>query len=199
MGEITKFHVSSDGIVVCYIRKEDLKWRLRQVDVSTGQFEDLPTDDYSYNPTWDPLQPWRVIYDGEDGLIQFDVNTGANWPITTDRRDSGPVFSPDGRYLAVTYKQHLHWEVYTIDLETGQRQRLTKPPILADPQYNSAAPTWSPDGRHLAFLTDRTGLWEIWVMNADGTDQRPLLSPEVQARLDLQYRGVNERMLNWTE
>lgn len=199
VGEITKFRVTADGITICYILKEDLQWRLRQIDVATGQFEDLPTDDYSYNPTWDPRQPWRVIYDGEDGLIQFDVNTGNNWPITTDRRDTGPVFSPDGRYLAVTYKQHLHWEVYTLDLETGQRQRLTKPPLLADPQYNSAAPAWSPDGQHLAFLTDRTGVWEIWVMKADGTEQRPLFSPELQARLKLQYRGVNERMLNWTD
>jgi hypothetical protein len=36
-------------------------------------------------------------------------------------------------------------------------------------------------------------------MNADGSNQRPLLPPEVQAQLDLQYRGFHERMLGWTQ
>lgn len=191
---------SSDGSVdVCYIRHRDLKWQLRQVDVATGKFEDLPSDDYSYNPTRDPLNPWRVIYDGNNGLVQLDVTTGQRWPLTDDLRDSGPVFSPDGQTLALTYKQHDHWEVYTLNLETGARQRLTKPPILATPQYNSASPAWSPDCSHLAFVTDRTGRWEIWVMRADGGQQRPLFEPEIQAQLSLDYHGMNERMLNWIE
>ncbi len=199
IGQITKSRVSRDGIVICYIRREDLQWRLRQINVATGKFEDLPGDEYSYNPAWDPHNPWRVIYDGSKGLMQLDVTNGNLWPITGDLRDTGPVFSPDSRTLALTYKQHDHWEVYTLDLETGQRHRLTKPPILADPQYNSAAPAWSPDGSHLVFVTNRTGQWEIWVMKADGSDQHPLFSPEVQAQLGLEYHGVNERMLNWAE
>ena len=131
--------------------------------------------------------------------MQLDVSTNKLWPITTDLRDTGPVFSPDGQKLALTYKQHDHWEVYTLDLLTGARRRLTKPPILADPQYNSASPAWSPDGQHIAFVTDRTGSWEIWVMSADGSEQRPLFSPEVQAQFGLEYHGMNEQMLNWVE
>jgi TolB protein len=184
---------------VCFVQKEDLKWILRQINVATGQFEDLASDEYAYNPTWDPQQPWRVIYSARDGLRQMDMNYGNEWALTEDLRDNGAVFSPDGQRLAITYKQHDHWEVYTYDLATGARQRLTKPPILADPQYNSAAPAWSPDGQHLAFLTDRSGSWEIWVMNADGSNQRPLFPPEVQVQWGLAYHGVNERMLNWIE
>jgi dipeptidyl aminopeptidase/acylaminoacyl peptidase len=199
IAEITKFRMSSDGIVLCYILRKDLRWGMRRIDLSSGEFEDLPVNDYSYNPAWDPQNPWRVVYDGEKGLMAFDVNRNSQWELTTDRRDTGPVFSPDGRYLALTYKQHDHWELYTLDLETGERNRLTKPPILADPQYNSAAPAWSPDGTHLAFLTDRTGRWEIWVMQADGSNQRPLLPPEIQAKLNFEYYGVNERMLNWAQ
>jgi TolB protein len=119
--------------------------------------------------------------------------------VTEDLRDSGPVFSPDGQTLALTYKQHDHWEVYTYQFDSGDRRRLTKPPILADPQYNSASPAWSPDGSHLAFVTDRTGRWEIWVMNADGSDQQPLFPADIQAQLGLTYHGMNERMLNWIE
>lgn len=186
-------------IKFCFTRNEDLQWYLRRVDVTSGEFEDLPSDEYAYNPTWDPQEPWRVIYDGNEGLMQFDVSTDQQWPVTKDVRDTGPVFSPDGQRLAVTYKQHDHWEVYTLDASGGDRARLTKPPILADPQYNSAAPAWSPDGEQIAFLTDRTGVWEIWVMNADGSNQRPLFAPEVQAQFDLTYAGVNERLLNWID
>jgi hypothetical protein len=199
IGEITKSRFSEGKLVICYIRIEDLHWGLRQIEVATGKFEDLPVEYYSFNPTWDPNNPWRVIYDGEKGLVQFDVTNNKVWPITTDLRDTAPVFSPDGRTLALTYKQHDHWEVYTLDLETGQHNRLTKPPILAEPQYNSAAPAWSPDGSQLAFVTDRTGRWEIWVMNADGSNPHPLFSPEIQVQLGLEYHGVNERMLNWTK
>ncbi len=197
---VDSFRVSGDGSInVCFTPFEDLHWKLAQINVSTGSFEDLPSDEYSYNPAWDPQNPWRVIYDGDWGLVQLDVTNGNRWPLTEDLRDTGPVFSPDGRTLALTYKQHDHWEVYTLNLETGLRQRLTKPPILAEPQYNSAAPAWSPDGKQIAFVTDRTGRWEIWVMKADGSDPHSLLSPEMQTQFNLSYFGVNERMLNWVE
>ena len=194
-------HVNSQTgeLTVCFIRLEDLRWGLRRVNLSTGQFDDLPTDLYCYTPAWDPQNPERVLYDGDKGLMQLDLASNANTPLTTDLRDTAPVFSPDGQKLALTYKQHDHWEVYTLDLSTGSRQRLTKPPLLATPQYSSAAPAWSPDGRYLAFVSDRSGVWEIWVMNADGTNQRPMFPPEIQAQWGLAYHGMNERMLNWGE
>ena len=197
---ITKTHFSRNGeLTICFLQNEDLRWALRQVDLTSGAFEDLSSDQYSYNPAWDPLNLWRVIYDGDKGLMQIDVTNNNLWPVTRDLRDTGPVFSPEGQRLALTYKQHDHWEVYTYDLNSGARQRLTKPPILADPQYNSAAPAWSPDGQQLAFFTDRTGSWEIWVMNVDGSNPRPLFTPEIQTQLGLMYNGVNERLLNWIQ
>lgn len=198
VSEITSVRQKSDGSVeICFIRIEDLQWGLRRINLASGQAEDLPADLYSFNPTWDPQNPWRLIYDGQRGLMQLDVNSGKLQPFTGDVRDTAPVFSPDGQKLALTYQQHDHWEVYTYDLATGSRRRLTEPPLLANPQYNSAAPAWSPDGDQIAFVTDRSGRWEIWVMNADGSNQRPLLPAEAQAGLGLEYQGVNERLLNW--
>lgn len=195
---ILKFRIRPDGTIrICYIYKEDLQWGLRRVNLTTGKFDDLPHDTYSYTPAWDPQNAWRVIYDGNKGLMQLDVTNGSLWPITNDLRDTAPVFSPDGQKLTLTYKQHDHWEIYTLDLTTGERQRLTKPPLLADPQYSSASPAWSPDGDEIAFITDRTGQWEIWAMNADGSNQHSQFSPEIQSQLGLQYWGMNERVLNW--
>ena len=197
---ISSVDVHDDGTVrICYTPNEILKWYLREINVADGRFEDLASDEYAYSPTWDPQNDWRVVYSGNRGLMQYDVNTSEQWPLSTDLRDTEPVFSPDGSQLAVTYKQHDHWEVYTLNLAGGERQRLTKPPILAEPQFSSAAPAWSPDGTQLAFVTNRTGRWEIWKMAADGSNPQPLFSPEVQAQLNLQYNGVNERLLNWLE
>jgi hypothetical protein len=192
--------IGSDGtLLICFRENEDLHWYLRKINVATGTFSDLPAGLYAYSPAWDPENSWRVVYSGPRGLMQFDVTEQREWPLTTDLRDKEPVFSPDGRQLAITYRQHDHWEIYTLDLHTGRRERLTKPPILADPQYNSAAPAWSPDGERLAFVTDRRGPWELWVMDRDGSNPRPLLPPGLQAELSLDYAGVNERLLNWLE
>jgi hypothetical protein len=197
--KIIKMHISNGILSICFIRDEDLQWGLRRVDIATGEFEDLPADLYSFSPTWDPQNPTRVIYDGQRGLMQLDLDTGKLQSFTDDVRDTAPFFSPDGQKLALSYKQHDHWEVYTYDLATGSRQRLTKPLLLADPQYSSAAPTWSPDGSQIAFVTDRNGQWEIWAMNVDGSNQRPFFSTAIQAQLGFDYQGMNERLLNWVD
>ncbi len=197
--EIINIRRNAHSITVCFVRREDLQWGLRQVNVATGKIQDLPADLYSFSPTQDPKNPARVIYSGQKGLMQLDIATGKLQSFTSDARDIAPVFSADGSMLALTYKQHDHWEVYTYNMASGSRERLTKPPLLADPQYSSAAPAWSPDGSQLVFLSDRNGRWEIWVMNADGSNQHALFSPEVQAQLGLNYQGVNERLLNWIE
>jgi dipeptidyl aminopeptidase/acylaminoacyl peptidase len=182
---------------ICYKLPADPYRKLRRIDVASGEFEDLPSYTYSFAPTWDPANPWRVVYVGERGLIQLDLNRAEYFAFTDDVRDRGPVFSPDGRFVAVSYKQDSHWEVYTISTADGTRTRLTSSSFLDDTPANNAAPAWSPDGSQIAFVTDRTGQWEFWVMDADGSNQRPLLSPEVAAQLSVQYHGVDERLISW--
>jgi Tol biopolymer transport system component len=63
--------------------------------------------------------------------------------------------------------------------------------------WNNAAAAWSPDGSQIAFISDRNGLWEIWVMNTDGSNQHPLFAPGALAGIDLQYHGVDERVISW--
>jgi len=194
---ITSSHRSDSGVKICYISMEDLRWGLKVINVKTGKFEDIVPEPYSHTPAWNPKQALQVVYQGDRGLGQINPTNGERIQLTTNAEDGNPVFSPDGSKLALTYRQNDHWEVYTLDLGSGERKRLTKPPILANPQYDSAAPAWSPDGQQIAFVTNRTGQWELWVMNSDGTTQRPLFTPEIQAQFKLRYDGMNERMLGW--
>jgi dipeptidyl aminopeptidase/acylaminoacyl peptidase len=181
---------------ICFKLPPDPFWQLRLIDLATGAYQDLPSETYSYAPTWDPANPWRVVFAGSTGLQQLDLNRQEYFPFTRDLRDRGPVFSPDGGQVAVTYKQHGHWEVYTVSAADGSRLRLTPISILRE-TFNSAAPAWSPDGQQIAFVTDRNGRWEFWVMNADGSDPRPLLPPEVAAQIPVEYHGVDERLISW--
>jgi uncharacterized protein YraI len=194
------------GDKICF-RVKDPFWRLRSVDVATGAYKDLPSDVKSFAPTQDPVNPWRVVYVGERGLVNLDITRGNTWQLTDDPQDRGPVFSPDGKKIATTYRQTDHWEVQTINADGTGRVRLTETPmtVLINEQlngqpvhsWNNAAPAWSPDGQQIAFLTDRTGQWEVWVMNADGSNQRPLVPASALGGQKIRYDGVDERVISW--
>lgn len=205
-----KVEIEDDGDVevkLCYTLLAHPFWGLQLVDVATGEFEDLPRDIFSYTPAWDPANDWHLIYDGEGGLVNLDINQGNTWALTEDPGDHTPVFSPDGSRLAVAYKQHDHWDIHVMNADGSGRARLTETPLRViveqrvngqEPRpWNNVAPVWSPDGSQIAFLTDRNGGWEIWVMNADGSDQRPIFPAGTLDDVELQYFNVGERALSW--
>jgi dipeptidyl aminopeptidase/acylaminoacyl peptidase len=197
-----------DGdIRFCFTLPPHPYWGLRVVDATTGGSEDLPNDLFSLSPAWDPAIAEQLAFDGERGLMGLNIDQRTIWQLTEDANDHSPAFSPDGGQIAVSYWQHDHWEVHVLNADGTGRVRLTETSVrdrLAQmasgqmPQsFNNAAPTWSPDGSRIAFLTDRTGQWEIWIMDADGGNQHPLLPEEAQARLNLQYYGMEEQVLSW--
>jgi Tol biopolymer transport system component len=87
-------------------------------------------------------------------------------PTTVIESGSGltqPEVSPDGRYLA--YRTVRPREVITtLDLETGERRRLT------DDGFRNRGPSWSSDGRWIAMYSNRSGRYQIWRMRPEGTD-----------------------------
>ncbi len=59
--------------------------------------------------------------------------------------DTSPALSPDGRWLAFASNRSGPWDIYLLDLYSGDLKRLTE-----TMQYD-AGPTWSPDGKLLAY------------------------------------------------
>jgi dipeptidyl aminopeptidase/acylaminoacyl peptidase len=211
--------VNVDFGILTYVIPADAFWRLKRLELDTGQFSDLATELHSYGPSGHPNQADLVAYKGRNGIAINNTTTQTDQGVTTDHRDHTPVISPDGSRVAVSYEQDGHWEVHVMNLDGSNRQRLTTTPLWiiarqggierqavmgqerfvarANPWWNNAAPTWSPDGSQIAFLTDRTGQWEIWIMKADGSNQRPMFPNGALAGIKLNYAGVDERMLSW--
>ena len=116
--------------------------------------------------------------------------------LTDDIWDSSPVWSPDGSRIAYMYKQHDHWEIYTVRPDGSDWRRLTKEPLFSDNPPNNVAPAWSPDGEHIVFLSDRNGGWELFVMGADGSDQREMFPAGLDG-IRFRYEFAAERVVSW--
>jgi TolB protein len=76
-----------------------------------------------------------------------------------------PVFSPDGRQIALMSARDGNNEIYVINADGSNLRRLTNHPAA------DSTPTWSPSGEQIAFTSDRTGSPQIYIMRAaDGSN-----------------------------
>ena len=73
-----------------------------------------------------------------------------------------PRFSPDGRKMVLSIMNEGNTDIYSINLSTGRRIRLTNDPSI------DTAPSFSPDGQQIVFESDRGGSQQIYVMSSNG-------------------------------
>lgn len=141
-------------------------------------------------PVWSPDGRQIALSIGEGagrGISLVDVDTGTVRRMEGLPRDSsGPSWSPDGKHIAFVSRGDVTWEVFAVELSSGQIHQLTR---TTDARTSSQGPAWSPDGSKIAFDRSWDGNFDIYVMNADGTnvvqlthdrgiDARPAWSPD---------------------
>ncbi|HEY3473537.1 MAG TPA: hypothetical protein VGK56_02945, partial [Anaerolineales bacterium] len=85
----------------------------------------------------------------EDGYAHLFTYIPGEKPLTRitsgDWDDVTPAPSPDGQQIAFASNRNGFWDLYLLNLESGDVTQLTN-----TPEYEGA-PTWSPDGSFLAF------------------------------------------------
>jgi Tol biopolymer transport system component len=112
---------------------------------------------------------WQIYVMETDGIAPHSLLTGSTPQAMTDFNfQTLPTWSPDGRQLALSLITEGNWEIFVVNAEGGELQRLTH--HHADDLW----PAWSPDGRQLVFYSGRDGNYEIYVMQADGSRPRRL-------------------------
>ncbi len=184
----------------CFTIPGQLHWRLAVVNVNDGSFNEPPSPLLSLSPDWSP-GGGRLVYAGEHGLVVQNLDGSNVYGITSDADDIDPVWSPDGKRVAFTHRQHDHWELYVVGAGGANLVRLTDTPPHPDgTAASSVAAAWSPDGKYIAFYTDRAGngQWEIWVMKADGSEEQPMFGKAL-AGLKLSYSFDGDRALSWVK
>ncbi|MCU0242476.1 MAG: S9 family peptidase, partial [Vicinamibacteria bacterium] len=98
-----------------------------------------------------PVASWDVKEDKAlTDLYLVKTDGSEARPLTThESSDTGPVWSPDGRFIAFEAKREgdENPQIYLLPLSGGEAVRLTKVPTGA------SAPKWFPDSRRVAFLS----------------------------------------------
>ena len=131
------------------------------------------------------LTPEVTSYLGGEAELSMDINISYlaynyNQPVTIVlppeaegleeiTEDRGPAWSPDGSRIAFTSQRDGNDEIYVMDADGSNQQRLTNDP--AQDWWSS----WSPDGFCIIFVSKRDRNCDvIWVMDVDGSNQQRL-------------------------
>ena len=189
---------SPNGVHIAFTSDRDGNYGIYVMDAKGRGVRNLtrnPADDSS--PDWSP-DGKRIAFESvrDDELNIFVMDSDGNnlqqltssdvvhegpfgdrIPPPTDNRM--PKWSPLGDRIAFVSFRDWNYEIYVMDTDGGNPQRLTDN-IIA---YESS-PSWSPSGRHIAFssnrdsenpadLDDKNG-FHIYVMDADGSNSRRL-------------------------
>lgn len=176
---------SPDGQRLCFRRDTGdaaLNWELFVIGADgSGETNITNNPANDADPAWSP--------DGE--RIAFTSTRAENrWCLYTMRPDGSdvgllsktpngyvyPAWSPDGRRIAFAGAVDTHYEIFVIDADGQNEQRLTQLGGL------STFAAWSPDGRLIAFVHRGNdfpyGRASLYIMQADGSDVREIAPVE---------------------
>lgn len=154
-------------------------------DAGTGEVRNLTNhpEARNWSPAWSPDGKW-IAYahsDGTEPVLSLMRSDGSGKRTLSHGWGEYPTWSPDSRSIAFMSRRDGNYEIYSINLDGKQEQRLTDTP------QDDRNPAWSPDGSIIAFDSERDSsqssstsgagfeaINEIYVMSVDGSDPQRL-------------------------
>jgi hypothetical protein len=130
------------------------------------RFEQVFTPKFSPDGRLVAFSHWRE--GGYRNIRVMDLATGTIRDITHDRAmDTGPAWSPDGRYLYFSSDRTGIANIYAWQVDTGQLHQVTN--VLAGAYH----PAVSPDGRRMVYLGYSSIGFDLWTLDLDPSSFRP--------------------------
>ncbi len=108
--------------------------------------------------------------------------------------DGSPRWAPDGGSIAFVSTRDDDFNIYTVDLLTGEVKRLTG----EDKEFEEGAhnPDFSPDGRHIVYTQTIPRLWRgLYTMRANGARKKEFIRADGVLRYDPRWSSDGSRIL----
>ena len=120
---------------------------------------------------WSPDGEKMIFGDTSGGIFLISSGNEGIENITPEPNNNGyyPVWSPDGNKISFTSTRDGNEEVYIMNPDGSDQERLTN-----NPDYDTCY-SWSPDSKKLACETFRNRIMQFYVMNADGSAKTDLI------------------------
>jgi dipeptidyl aminopeptidase/acylaminoacyl peptidase len=175
-------------------------------DVTPGAADAPPfslggPDDYAFSPESTELVFARktdkveaVSTNSDLFLVDFRNPSAQPRKITTNPgADGGPVYSPDGRYIAYR-AQHRpgfeadRWQLMLYDRKTGEHRSTTVKWDRSPDSY-----VWAPDSKTMYLTAENEGVSDIFRLQLGGGDPVPILHAGTNG--ELQISGDGKRLV----
>jgi Tol biopolymer transport system component len=100
------------------------------------------------------FKTFKSVLQGVDGenylsrISPYFVDTFQDSPlVATDAQEAFGAFSPDGKKIIYQSDVNGNWDLFILNLETGETQQVTNTPA------HEENPSFSPDGRHIVYTS----------------------------------------------
>ena len=158
-------------------RESDRHWRLYTIWGDGSAEVNLRREGKSPSFAPDGL---RFVYEGCDdsreqcGLWQTNLEQSQTQAtvILPDPLAQAPDWSPVGEQIAFMANFDDNWDLYVVNSDGSNVQRLTTDPAV------DGLPVWSPDGEWLAFLSNRDHAWGIRLLHVASGEIHPVYTIE---------------------
>lgn len=159
---------SPDGTRLAYHGNPDGDYDLFVVTLSSGEIEKVRGSDADeLGPDWSPDGSFIAFHtnlwdDNRYDVALLNLETGEVTRLTDSGTNTFPTWSPDGTRLAYTSLENGEANIYIMNADGSNKQRLTSGSDL------NTFPDWSPDGRYIIFQRGQNANAAVYRMPVTG-------------------------------